>query len=81
MERGIPDVFMAGYDALWIPPTGKAAGLVDIAHEQNHQYAPAMKRESRINAGDQESLPIPATDFCPWRRQNLRQKWSCDSTH
>ena len=26
MERRLPDVFMAGYGALWIPPTGKAEG-------------------------------------------------------
>jgi alpha-amylase len=26
MEHRIPDVFMAGYDSLWIPPTGKAEG-------------------------------------------------------
>ena len=24
MEHRMPDIFMAGYDALWIPPTGKA---------------------------------------------------------
>jgi glycosidase len=33
MERRIPDVFMAGYDALWIPPTGKAEGGQSVGYD------------------------------------------------
>ena len=34
MEHRMPDIFMAGYDALWIPPTGKAdTGALSVGYD------------------------------------------------
>jgi hypothetical protein len=33
IEHRMPDVFMAGYDALWLPPTGRAEGGQSVGYD------------------------------------------------